>query len=131
MKRFTDNQDGTILDSKTGLTWLKDANYFGRTMDWNEAMQECKALALAGGFWRLPERVELESLLDLTQYNPTLTLDHSFTNVQSIYYWSATPVAYYTSYAWIVSMFYGYVHDGSKASSRYYVWPVRGGRKAK
>lgn len=124
MTRFIDNRDGTITDTKTGLIWLKDANYLGGQKSYQEAAQACRDL---GEGWRLPERLELESLLDLIQCEPALSQGHPFINVQSSYYWSATTYAGNTSYAWIVSMSYGYVHDDFKANGDY-VWPVRGGQ---
>ena len=130
-RRFKDNGDGTVTDNKTGLMWSKGTNY-GR-MSWKDAMNFCKNLKTADyADWRLPNRFELESLLDLSQHHPALPEGHPFLNVQPSYYWSsststnASYTHYATHYAWIVYMYYGYVYDCSKASS-YYVWPVRGG----
>lgn len=120
MTRFIDNRDGTITDTKTGLIWLKDANYLGGQKSYQKAAQACRDL---GEGWRLPERLELESLLDLTQCEPALPQGHPFINVQSSYYWSV----YNTSYAWIVGMDDGYVSYYGK-TYRYNVWPVRGGQ---
>ena len=123
MERFKDNGD-TVTDQKTGLTWLKNANLCGKKT-WAEAIEYCKSL-IDG--WRLPERWELESLLDFTQHRPTLPQGHPFIKVQqSSYYWSATTTAYNTYGAWVVYMGLGYVSDGHKADDGY-VWPVRGGQ---
>ena len=40
--------------------------------------------------WRLPNRSELASLLDLGQFNPVLPCGLPFTNFQSSIYWSST-----------------------------------------
>ena len=77
--------------------------------------------------WRLPSVKELISLIDYSQYNPALPQGHPFTNVQSSYYWSSTSHAHYTNHAWIVYMYYGYVHYSNK-TNYLYVWPVRAGR---
>ncbi|KJU84636.1 protein containing DUF1566 [Candidatus Magnetobacterium bavaricum] len=77
--------------------------------------------------WRLPNVNELESLVDSGMSLPALPSGHPFTNVQSNYYWSSTSYANYTSSAWIVSMFDGFVHAYGK-SRNYYVWPVRSGQ---
>ena len=123
--RFTDNGDGTVTDHKTGLMWSKNANQ--GQMSWEKAMEHCQALKRAGhNDWRLPDRFELESLLDISQFLPALPEDHPFENVQSAYYWSSSTPAHNTFYAWIVYMNYGNVHHYSKTRS-YYVWPVRGG----
>ena len=121
MKRFTDNNDGTITDTKTGLTWMKDANLFGK-LPWVEAVKKCTELSEG---WRLPERFELESLLDLTQHAPALPEDHPFINVQSYLCWSGTSYVGSTNYAWTVYIYYGSV-DFYDKSFNFCVWPVRG-----
>lgn len=42
--RFTDNQDGTISDTLTGLTWLKDAGCLGSDV-WDRALTAVNQLA--------------------------------------------------------------------------------------
>ena len=125
IKRFVDNGDGTVTDTKTGLIWLKDANYLGMAMNWEEAERACKLLAVvAGKVWRLPEVGELFSLLDFSQYSPALAKGHPFENVQSSVYWSATTRAYNVSYAWVVHMSNGYVDSDYKVRYGSCVWPV-------
>jgi hypothetical protein len=59
---FLDNEDGTVLDRVTGLTWTQ-ARY-GK-MSWNEAVTRADDFALAGyDDWRLPTIQELYSLID-------------------------------------------------------------------
>jgi hypothetical protein len=130
--RFTDNEDNTVTDNLTGLMWTKHASPFGK-MTWEEAIDMANNLsggnAGCGGSytdWRLPNRFELESLLDLGNYNPALPTDHPFINVQSSYYWSSTTQAYNNFNAWYVGMSNGYV-DYYYKTNDYYVWPVRGG----
>jgi len=137
--RFTDNGDGTVTDNVTGLIWLRDANcsLFGATLDWFDTLNlnipqlEDGYCGLtdgsSAGEWRLPNRFELESLLDLENYDPALPSEHPFTNVRSSTYWSSSTFAHYTDSAWYVSMSNGYVLSSNKAN-RSYVWPVRGGR---
>ncbi|MCX5809727.1 MAG: DUF1566 domain-containing protein [Proteobacteria bacterium] len=78
--------------------------------------------------WRLPTRQELESLLDLNNYNPALPKNHPFINVQSNYYWSSSSYAGNTNGAWVVGMGSGYVGSSSKTYGNRYVWPVRSGQ---
>ena len=61
--QFSDNGDGTISDSATGLMWQQADS--GRGMDWGEALAYCDSLA-AGGYadWRLPDARELQHLVD-------------------------------------------------------------------
>ena len=143
--RFTDNGDGTVTDNLTGLIWLKNANCFG-PKQWTEALANCRELTSGGcglsdgsveGDWRLPNRFELESLLDMRYWGPALpntsgtgqwTLGNPFTHlIVDGYYWSSTTNAYESTYAWYMYMGTGLVHDLDKTNV-YYVWPVRGGR---
>ena len=45
-ERFTDNKDGTISDSKTGLMWMKNDSYLhsGHWLNWYEAKTYIKNL---------------------------------------------------------------------------------------
>ena len=133
--RFTDNGNGTVTDSLTGLIWLKDANCAGY-MTWQDALTHCNNLAhgscglsdgSVAGDWRLPNRKELFSLIDFGEYYPALPQGHPFNDVQAGYtgYWSSTSLVS-SSNAWVVYMYSGDVASWSKISE-VYVWPVRGG----
>lgn len=121
MKRFKDNGDSTVTDNKTGLMWLKDANYFLR-MTWHQALEAVADLNLD---WRLPNVNELHSLIDYSQFNPALPSGYPFANVQEDWYWTSTTYANYTDYAWFEDMRDGGVDYGYKGNG-HYVWPVRG-----
>jgi hypothetical protein len=133
--RFSDQGDGTIRDNLTGLIWLKEADCFG-TMPWDMALSFANGLATGqcglsdgshAGDWRLPNREELESLIDFSRSDPALPTGHPFANVRSYGYWSSTTSAVpSTNCAWFVTMWIGYLTYADKANSDYYVWPVRG-----
>jgi hypothetical protein len=132
--RFTDNGDGTATDNLTDLVWLKHANCFG-TRTWNDALSDCNGLASGSceltdgsnaGDWRLPNKFELESLLDMGNQKPALPSGHPFTNVQFDHYWSSTTFANATGVAWVVNMISGNNYYDNKYYDKY-VWPVRGG----
>ena len=156
--RFTDNLDGTVTDNLTGLMWLKNANCIQSSypefdtdntngdggVTWQHALDFVSGINTGtysncgGGHTdcRLPNRFELESLLDLKYvYSPLPNTAGTgkweegdpFSNVQSSYYWSATTHASITYYAWIISMGYGHVLNDNK-SNLSYVWPVRAGQ---
>ncbi len=121
--RFTDNGDGTVTDNLTGLMWAKNANLAG-AMTWFEAIDFANNLSLGGEGcvykencggsscgqpdcdpnckedWRLPNRSEMESLLDFSNYNPALPSGHPFTRVTS-YIWSSTSYASATQLVWL------------------------------
>ncbi len=74
---FTDNDDDTITDVATGLMWMKkdsgsyasEAGTLGDgSVDWQEALNFCNDLSLAGhSDWHLPNAKELQSLVDYTR----------------------------------------------------------------
>jgi hypothetical protein len=134
-QRFTDNSDGTVTDNLTGLIWLKNANCYG-LLNWIIALSVCDTLAdgicsltdsSSVGDWRLPNRKELQSLIDFGNYDPALPSGHPFTGVQNQYYWSSTTCADSTSSAWVVHLGDTEVSNPPKIVTSY-VWPVRGGQ---
>jgi len=128
--RFTDHEDGTVTDNLTGLMWSKNANIDGNKT-WNDAIDWCNALDHAGyDDWRLPNVLELFSLIDHAEYNLALPDGHPFTGVQGNYYWSSTTYAYSADRAWFPNPGSGHVRNYYKTTTVYtvYVWPVRGGQ---
>ncbi len=115
-ERFTDNDDGTIKDNTTGLTWMKDAGAIGK-QTWEDGMNRSDG-------WRLPTITELQSLIDYVNNDPALPAGHPFVRVQSSYYWAGTTCAIGTGGAWHVDMGNGGAYYGSKTYNCY-VWPVR------
>ncbi|MBN2808178.1 MAG: DUF1566 domain-containing protein, partial [Deltaproteobacteria bacterium] len=117
-------EDDTVTDPNTGLMWQR---YEGGEMAWSEALDYCQNLTLAGyDDWRLPDRHELQSLIDYARFGPALD-ESVFPEVVSSYYWSSTTNAFNTGYAWRVYFYNGYVRNISKSSS-YYVRAVRSGQ---
>ena len=151
--RFTDNSNGTVTDNLTGLIWLKNANCNNAMMPWANALSFANTLydgstshnggdcgltdGSSAGDWRLPNKVELASLLSLEYFLPPLSNaagsakwseGDAFTGVQSDFYWSSTTIARVTTEAWFVYLYDGGVSSGFKTIP-YYVWPVRGGQQ--
>ena len=61
---YTDNNDGTITDNVTGLTWQKD---MGEKLSYEQAVQVAEKLNLAGhSDWRVPTIKELYSLIQFS-----------------------------------------------------------------
>jgi hypothetical protein len=139
--RFVDQQDGTVVDHLTGLIWLKRADCFTPTT-WANALTDVNQLASgacgltdgsAAGQWRLPNLVELESVVDVSVSNPALSIGSPFTNVSNGIYWSSTP--YYggqagSTNAWALRLSDGrYMNDSVNnvmATSNNAVWAVKG-----
>jgi hypothetical protein len=139
--RYVDNQDGTVTDNLTGLIWLKNAGCFNPTV-WTGALSDVNQLASGAcgltdgstaGQWRLPNIVELESMVDASASNPAITPGSPFTNVSNGIYWSST--AYFggqegTTNAWSIRLGDGsYLSDtvnNVMATSNNAVWAVKG-----
>ncbi|MBF0627839.1 MAG: DUF1566 domain-containing protein [Magnetococcales bacterium] len=136
--RFIDNGDGTVKDNLTGLVWMKNANCWGSQM-WTNALTKVDGLNAqtesCSGYvtgthtdWRLPNSMELRSLIDYGRYNPALPAGHPFSGVQSSdYYWSSTTQAGSTDLAWVVHLTNGTLSEYVKYVYPSYVWPVRCG----
>jgi len=71
MERYTDNRDGTISDTRTGLMWEEGYAYneTGNYVDWydaNDYIDRLNEKQLGGHTdWRLPDKLELQSLYEL------------------------------------------------------------------
>jgi pimeloyl-ACP methyl ester carboxylesterase len=151
--RFSDNGDGTVTDTLTGLIWLKDANCItsqyssfdtdgiegdGR-VTWQHALDfiagvnnatypNCRA---GYGDWRLPNINELESLIGS---GGNLLILNFMNAPNKEAYWSSTTAANSVDVAYVVD-FYGQIQAYTKNYTntpyeyfRYYVWPVRAGQ---
>jgi hypothetical protein len=68
MSRFTDNGDGSILDSETGLIWAKEDSWpvaqdwlnFQESLQFVDDMNKKDYLGFHD--WRIPEREEIEKI---------------------------------------------------------------------
>jgi hypothetical protein len=76
--------------------------------------------------WRMPTIKELKNLVHHGRYNPSIDIGY-FPNTVSYYFWSGSPYATYSDYAWGVSFYYGDSFDNSRLSSSA-VRLVRGGQ---
>lgn len=139
--RYIDNQDGTVTDNLTGLNWLTNASCFAPDT-WPAALAEANQLASGAcglsdgstaGQWRLPNLVELESVVDVSASNPAVTPVSPIMNVANIVYWTST--GYFggeegSPFAWAIRMSDGrYINDkvqNVKAVSKNGIWAVRG-----
>lgn len=143
---YVDNGDGTITDERTGLTWEKLDNDSGihdrDTMySWSDAFAKVATLnsSVFAGYsdWRLPNVLELESIMDLGSTYPSVrsefssacpasctVLDCSCT--RSGKYWTSTSYRDDPACAWALGFDVG-DRTGPLKTSTLYVRAVRGG----
>ena len=135
--------NGMVTDTNTGLMWKQcsegqslSANncqgtgsspaWGATTMLWAPAITTCEA-DTTGGYtdWRLPNRFELESIVNLQNVSPAIDTT-TFPNTQSNNYWSSSTFAGSPANAWFVSFSTSNAGSGAKSSFNYYVRCVRG-----
>ena len=129
--QLIDNGNGTITDTETELTWQQDTARDGqggyRLTDWNEALFYCQTLDL-GDYkdWRLPTIIELETIADLSVFEPAI--DSLFSSNTALSdYWSSTTEDDSRNYAWTINFKNGTDGNKGKTTSSAYVRAVRGG----
>ncbi len=127
-QRFEAGQ-AIVHDHQTGLTWTQDANPAQFPLDWTEALAFIRKMNKNRAFgysdWRLPNRVELRSLVDLGTTRPVISPDAPFKNIEQSWYWSSTTAAISPDHAWYIEMSGGRMFFGHKQQF-FLTWPVRG-----
>ncbi len=132
-RSYTDNEDGTVTDNSTGLMWKKCSEGLSgdncqtgsvTTHIFAQAISTCENDETAGHTnWRLPNRNELLTLVDLGKFNPAIDTT-IFPATVSGNYWSSTTYCVIPSGAWFVYFGDGYTYYGDK-DNVYYVRCVR------
>jgi hypothetical protein len=133
--RFLDPGNGTVTDNATGLIWqLMDSNTrsFGGeqgAMTWDEAFDYVGGMNdvyFAGGNdWRLPNQMELFSLIDYGEWNPAVSEPFK-PYTQTGLYWSGTTDDANTARAFAVFFLSGYGDIFDKEENLFSVRAVRG-----
>lgn len=128
---FTNNGDGTVTDSTTGLMWDRCAIGFtdkdctvgsATARSWEAALaavDTANADTHRGhSDWRLPNRTELESLIDITQANTATSSNFSaaFPNTPQTRFWSSTTDAYDNDNAWPIYFVDGNSYEALKTT---------------
>ena len=116
--------ENSVLDTVTGLTWQKCAN--GQTIPnctgaitiqgWQAALQYCRDLTLDGKSWRLPNRNELQSLMDYTVTAPRIN-QQAFPNASTGNFWTSSTVHGSSSQAWTIDFSTGIAAPNGKGGT--------------
>ena len=138
--RYLDLGNGTVVDTKTGLQWMRCAlgqSWDGRNccgnaenFTWGQLWAQVDAFKEKGGYvghvdWRVPTVDELKTLI-VENAKPAIDLE-AFPETPCGWFWSSSPLAGYASYAWSVDFSNGYVGGYGKDGAGY-VRLVRGGQ---
>ena len=135
--RFSANGDGTVTDKATGLIWKQCAEGLSGAdcttgnatpFTWQAALQRAAEADFAGSsLWRLPNKKELDSLVEQRCYNPAIN-NRIFSNTPTDkVFWSSSSNADNAGLAWIVNFNNGSLNYYGKDSANY-VRLVRGGQ---
>jgi hypothetical protein len=110
--------NGVVIDHVTGLMWQQSANVSPRI--WDYAMTYCENLTLAGYTdWRLPTRIELQSIVDYTRSFPAIDTA-VFTGTPDQYsYWTSTLRAAASNSGWVIEPGTGIIIYEAKSYSGY------------
>ncbi|WP_044412930.1 Lcl C-terminal domain-containing protein [Thiomicrospira microaerophila] len=122
---FTVHNNGTVTHIPTGLmwkvcsegqAWQNDGTCSGTASghNWKAALEIPQTLKSGAGYaghtdWRLPNVKELASIAELACYSPAINTA-VFHNTPPFFYWSASPYADGSPFAWVVRFYHG--NDG-------------------
>jgi hypothetical protein len=121
-RSYTDNANGTITDSITGLVWEKCirgrsgtncATGSSITDTYTNQNTYCSTNTLAGLKWRLPNIRELETIPSYNTFNPAINVT-IFPQTGTNNFWTETTYSLSTANAHMVSFFDGYSNNLSK-----------------
>jgi Protein of unknown function (DUF1566) len=105
---------GIVSDRVTGLMWQRKVE--PGTLTFDEANQRCSRLDLGGySDWRLPSRIELVSILDLAETQPSIDRD-AFPSTPSDWFWTASVASDSPTAAWYVYFYFGYPKTDERTS---------------
>ena len=138
--RYRVHDNGTVTDKVTTLIWKQCPEGLSgskcgvgtiETLTWQDALERAKTVNNGGGFagstdWRLPNRNELLSLSALDRYQPAINIT-VFPGTPSAGFWSTSPNASDSNYAWNVYFNYGYDSNDYRYNTRR-LRLVRGGQ---
>jgi len=138
-KTYSDNGDGTVTDSTTGLVWMRCSigqDWDGMTctgtaqtftFDEANALVGTGMVTFAGkSDWRLPNIRELQTIVDRSIVNPAID-KATFPNTIASFFWSSSANSSSSEQAWYVYFYHGHADYDFKSGS-YQVRLVRAGQ---
>jgi len=136
---YSVHSNGSVTHNTTGLMWQQCAlghsyNNASNTCDgtassvtWAQALTSASTNTFLGhNDWRLPNIKELASIVERACYSPAINTA-IFLEGSSTWFWSSSPLANSSDYAWNVHFNYGFDSTYSKSNNAA-VRLVRGGQ---
>ncbi|WP_457671444.1 Lcl domain-containing protein [Thiolapillus sp.] len=123
--------DGGIHDKDNTYRWggltAQGSGYGTYYNDWDVLVNGSNSEQLCGfNDWRVPTRQELQGLVNYNRINPAIDTAY-FPNTVGSHFWSSSPYANASDYAWNVSFYNGYAYYYYRGVSRH-VRLVRSGQ---
>jgi hypothetical protein len=113
-----DSQNNIVLNNLNFLIWQDNTDVKTNSHTWSEAINYCDSLNLGGNSdWRLPNINELNTLVDIKNFNPAIQSDFVANINSSKIYWSSTSSKHDLANAWVVNFLFGESLFTSKTSS--------------
>jgi hypothetical protein len=111
--RFIDNKNGTTTDQLTGLIWQQIPT---DSMTWEQALITAENLVSGGSSqWRMPNIKELQSISEVSIYNPSINKTY-FSGISTAFYWSSTSLANQSTKAWYLDTQFGITTQSLKTN---------------
>ena len=102
--RFLDNKNGTTTDQLTGLIWQQVPT---DSMTWEQALITAEGMSIgSSSLWRMPNIKELQSISEVSIYNPSISKTY-FSGISTAWYWSSTSLANQSTRAWYLDTQFG------------------------
>ena len=116
---FNLGQNGTAVDNKTGLMWMrcslgqewieKECRGEADLMNWGKSLQVSTGFEFAGYTdWRLPNKNELVSIVEERCSSPSIN-SKIFPSAPPLFFWTSSPYAGLGHGAWSVDFGFGTV----------------------
>jgi hypothetical protein len=110
-QQYDTSTPGVVVDKVTGLTWQQLVS----TSTYTQAQAQAYCSGLGNG-WRLPTIIELVSIVDVTQFLPSID-KAAFPDTPAIGFWSSTPLSGNPAYGWFVVFDDGVTANGDAMST--------------
>lgn len=108
--------DGTVFDQRTGLMWMRcslgrkwqdgtcmEDHALAARFTWGDALVQSEKFEYANyNDWRLPNKNELESIVERRCYDPAVDTE-VFPNTQVIGYWTNSANNFNEAFAWAIN----------------------------